>query len=91
MWPSKKKEKNNDKQIISGYAEFGPFDLKPGESKEFEVKVPIPKGVNREEALEILKKGRLIIRGSYVDKNGKMHKFEQQVKGDDIAKTTEEK
>lgn len=84
MWPFKKKDdKQEEKPIVSQI--IGPFDLGPGESKEFEVNMPIPKGMSPEEALERLKKSVIIFRGSYVDKSGKMHKFEQRIKpeGDD--------
>lgn len=69
-----------DKDKISTKQVIGPFDLKPGESKEFMVSMPIPEGMSREEVFEMVKDSDIVIAGTYQDKDGNEHHFRQRVK-----------
>lgn len=69
---------NKDK--ISTKQVFGPFDLKPGESQEIALKIPIPEGMTPEEVAKMSRKGEIIITGTYEDENGKEYHFKERLK-----------
>lgn len=69
-----------DKDKISTKQVIGPFDLKPGESKEFMVSMPIPEGMSRDEVFEMVKDSDIVIAGTYQDKDGNEHHFRERVK-----------
>ncbi len=71
---------NKDDISIEQKIEIGPFNLKPGESKEFKIKMPIPEGMTPEEALEMAKRRDLVVTGTYEDENGKIYHFKERVK-----------
>lgn len=86
MWPLKKKDSKQEDNGPIAHEVIGPFDLGPGESKEFTVNIPIPKGMSPEDVMERLKKSTVVVRGSYVDESGKIHKFEQRIKPEENKK-----
>lgn len=78
-----------DKDKIITKQTIGPFDLEPGESKEFTLGVPIPEGMTPEETLEMLKKSEIVITGSYQDKDGKEYHFKERLKCGERRKINE--
>lgn len=78
-----------DKDKITAKQVIGPFDLKPGESKEFTLGIPIPEGMTPEETIEMLKKSEIIVTGSYQDKDGKEYHFKERVKYEERRKINE--
>lgn len=71
---------NKDDIYMEQKIEIGPFNLKPGESKEFKIKMPIPEGMTPEEVLEMAKKHDIVVTGTYQDENGKIYHFKERVK-----------
>lgn len=75
-----------DKDKISTKQTIGPFILKPGESKEFTVGIPIPKGITSEEVFKMIKKGEIVVTGTYQDEDGKEYHFKERLKCGDNRK-----
>ncbi len=78
-----------DKDKITTKQTIGPFDLEPGESKEFTVGIPIPEGMTPEETFEMLKKSEIVVAGTYQDKDGKEYHFKERVKCGERRKINE--
>lgn len=78
-----------DKDKITTKQTIGPFDLKPGETKEFMLRIPVPEGMTPEETLEMIKKSEIVVAGTYQDKDGKEYHFKERMKCGERRKINE--